>query len=128
VLDDDGLVPPPNNDGLGSPPNGLLVAEPVAFEEPRVPKAGLEPRFPNREVEEVTGGVAEAEFVVLPKLKRLCPVPPVAFDDAEVDESPGFGANKLVVLERLFDVAPNGAELGERLPNKPPPEGLLSEV
>jgi hypothetical protein len=123
------------NPGL---PNEDVLPEPVAFEKVKAdkPDVGLEPIPEKGEEEDAIVGSVAAEVCVENKLvppnvpgtefvveeaKSDCPTVPVAFDGAEVDDSPGLGVNRPGLLVGLFDVVPDGAELVKRWLNKPPP-------
>jgi len=124
-------------------PNEDVLPEPVAFEKikPGKPDVGLEPKPEKGEEEDAIVGSVAAEVcaenkLVLPNVpdtefaaeaKGDCPTVPVAFGGAEVDDSPGLGANRPDLLVGLFDVAPDGAELVKRWLNKPPPVELLGK-
>jgi hypothetical protein len=102
------------------PPNKDVLSEPVVFPNPNpVEKGdvGLEPKPEKPEAEDGIAGSAADEVVAENKLvplnvlgsektfkeeKGLRPVAPVVFVDAEVDESPGFGANILCCLLGVF--------------------------
>lgn len=123
------------------PPNRDVPVEAVGFEG-LVPKAkrGLEPESPKVEDEVAVAGPLAAEVipenkpvpptvpaaeVVVEEPKRPDPVLPVSFDDVEVDKSMGLAGKRPWEVEILLDGAPNGVELADRFPNKPPPAELL---